>query len=156
MKPILILLPFMAFSSAHALPPITITQVDSLKLPFTLEQLTERLEEQFKDVDRPLLIQRKWETIIAFYQFQKNRMELSLLEKVRDNIKAVHQLNYKRQLNAEITDLEYFSSKNRLLQQEVEVLNTREQARTNLLRICQLANLEIISDEQEKAPAEAP
>ena len=137
--------------SVQALPlSITQAQLDSLKLPFSLEQLTGRLEEQFGQVDRPLLIGRTWETLSAYYSYKAARHELALLKVIEKNLRAIYALDRQRQQQAEVSDSEVFMRHNALLSQEVAVHKKREECRSHLLKILQLCNMEITYDHPAK------
>jgi hypothetical protein len=137
--------------SAHALPPVTQAQIDSLKLPFTLEQLTARLDEQFGQVDRPLLIGRTWETLSVYYSFKAARHELALLKIVEQNLRAIYALDRQRQEKAEVSDTEVLLRHNSLLSQQIAVHKKQKECRSQLLKIFQLCHVEIIYEHNEKS-----
>ncbi len=135
--------------SAVAQFSISKADIDSLRLPITLYQLTSRLEEQFAMIDRPLLIERKWKTLMAYYAFQTSRTEISLFKESTKNLKVIHRFKIKKQENAEISDEAVLLSHNKLLSQKISLLQKQHECRTYLLTLLQLCNIEITSNEQE-------
>ena len=136
-------------SSASAQLSITKAQVDSLKLPFTLAELTSYLE-KIINFDKPLLLERKWRVISTYYSFKATQKEIELLEEIRNNIKAIFSLNLKRKQQASIEDIEFLKSRNELIARELSLLKAQEMCRTSLLTMLQLCNVEIVSETEKE------
>ena len=151
---ILLALGLMLSVSAHADLSISQSQVDSLKFPFSLEQLTYQLSDQLAEIDRPLFIKRRWEIILHYYGMVAAQKELILLRKSGANIRAIHNLNLAQQKKADVSDTDVLNSHNRLLSQELSILRKQEDIRTHILSILRLTNVEIDHGKDHKEVAQ--
>lgn len=118
-------------------------------MPFTLAQLISHLEDTFT-FDRPLLLERKWQVIRAYYSFKATQKEIELLREIRNNLKAIFSFNLKRKQQADIEDIEFLKSRNELIARELSLLKAKEECRLNLLTMLQLCNVEIVSEEEKE------
>ena len=124
---------------------LSITAIDSLKLPFTLTELLVSLDQNFAIIDRPVWFQRKWNVIRDYYNFQDSKQKIILLIEVRNNLKTIQTLNRKRQENATIEDVAFFNSRHVLISKELDLLQARQQCRSSLLTMLQLCHVTIYS-----------
>ena len=127
---------------------VELENVEKIQLPpiLTLEGLIARLEKQLAGIDRPLLIERRWELVEQFYRYKDGRRELVFLDSVRTNLKQVYLLNRKLAEKGEISDQAALASHNTYLRAELEYLSAERTIRDAILAIVRLANLELTLD----------
>jgi len=131
-------------------------QVERLELPFTLAQLTGRVEELFA-VDRPLMLERRWRVIADYYGFKAAKCELVLLRQRRDNLRALWQLAAEQADAALVEDAQVLQANNALLDAELTLLRTETACRERLLDILECCLVEVTTDgTREAAAAEGP
>ena len=128
---------------------MTLSDVDSVTLgDIKLGQMVNHVDRQFSGIEDQISIRkRKIRLIAAWYKWMAAKREIELLSTVRDNLRAVYQLNLKLQESADIEDIAVLRSQNELLAKEITLLKKHEECRTQMLLILEVSNTEIISNE---------
>jgi hypothetical protein len=129
---------------------VTLEDVDSLRLAFTLPQLLDHLQLRLAGLDRRLLAERSWRTIRAFYGFEAAKREITLLTEVRDNLRALYRLDQRQAAAALAEDRRAMEAQNALLLREIELLRKVEECRSFLLDVLEFCLVEL-DDERPEA-----
>jgi hypothetical protein len=133
--------------------PVSVAEVEALELPLTLEQVMAAIDLQFQGVESALATRaRKVEALVAFYGWQDGKEEVGLLGKSLANLEAIHALKARQQARAEIKDEEFLRSENQVLGERMTLLRKRSECRGHLLRLLDLANVEVVSGHESDKP----
>lgn len=121
--------------------------VRRLELAIPLEHIKGQIDQLFQGKESALAVRRrKVEAEAAFDGWRAAREELGLLADIKGNLDAIYQLNVRRQNEGEIEDTKVLESHNRVLEKQIALLQKREQARGHLLRLLEIALVEIVND----------
>lgn len=140
-------------------PRISVAEVEALEFQLSLEQVLAAIDRQFQGVESGLAIRtRKAQAMVAFYGWRDGKEAVALLEQTLTNLEAIHALKTRQQAHAEIKDEEVLRSQNQVLGERMTLLQKRSECRGHLLRLVDLANLEVISGDESdnQKPAEDP
>ena len=143
----LTLVSLLCVTSASARLPITIGQIDSLLLPYSLPKLTEFLK-ALPEND-PDVVKRKLDVVRSFFALRAGKEELGLQLQELNNLRAIWELNIKLAEKGEITDLQLLDSENSLLSKRAALIGKEKECRNYLLEIARLALLRIDIEKHE-------
>ena len=142
---ILLLFPFTIYAQNIK---ITITQIDSLHLPYSIPELTNFLK-QLPNNDSDYG-KRKLEIIKNYYAFTSSKQELQIISIELSNLKAIWDLNKELANKGEITDIQLLSSHNAYLGKKISIITKEKECRNLLLEIIQLSFIEIRENHEQE------
>ena len=152
---------FLTFASTAFAQKLTInkTDIDSLKISFSLFELTQYLKKKLP-LDEPLLLQRTFGVVKNYYALEAAKQELNLLSKEVAVLKSIHDLNLKLANKGEISDVQFLNSKLAYLNKEKEIISKRNECRSIILEIVRLCSIHIIVNKEpaneQKKKANSP
>ena len=127
---------------------IPATAVEALELPYSLEDLLKQIDDQYRQTESALFIRAQtFQTRAAYDGWKTTKQELAVIARIKANLDAAHQVNVRRQREAEIEDVQVLASQNRVLEKEIELLQKQQECRAHLRRILELANVQIIGSD---------
>ena len=124
---------------------ISATAVESLEMPYSERIILNQIEKQYQKTQSALFIRgQKFQARGAYDGWKTTKQELAVMARIKANQDATHQLNLRRQREADIEDTKVLDSHNRLLERDIAILEKRKECKAHLLRILELANVQII------------
>ncbi len=148
--PLLLVCLCLLLAPAHGQEQFTVSQadLDSLRLPpgTTLTRLLGLLEQHLAGLDRPLFLQRRWQVISDFYDYETAKKEMVLLKLRQGNLYALWQLTQQQAAAAQVEDRQVLLAHNAFIDSELELLRKTAACRTCLLHFLDLCNVEILTD----------
>lgn len=131
--------------------------LDSLRLPSgtTLTRLLGLLEQHLGKLDRPLFLQRRWQVLSDFYDYQTAKQEITLLKLRQHNLDALWQLTRQQAAAAQVEDRQVLLAHNAFIDSELELLRKTAACRAFFLHVLDLCNVEIMGDDSPEADTTA-
>ena len=122
--------------------------VEALEMPYSEEDILKQIARQFGKTESALFIRaREFQVRASYDGWKTTKQELALMAGIKANLDAAHRVDVLRQREAEIEDTAVLESHTRVLEKEIALLQKRAECRSHLLRILELANVQIIGSD---------
>jgi hypothetical protein len=127
--------------------PITMSQIDSLQMPYSLPELIKVYREKQLEND-PDVARRIWNITRNYHALQTTRKELKIISVQVSNLKAAWQLKSELAAKGDNTDLDRLDAHNSYLSRRLAFIGKENEARTYLLEIVRLSPLNIVTEKE--------